>query len=140
MHLGITGTKKGMTEAQFDVIKWFIEEDNHFVTHLHEGDCKGVDVQITLMFQDICPEVTIVRHPPIKTSYQAFGPYNETREPKDYLVRDQDNVNESDYLWAAPNGPEVMRGSGTWATVRMARRKGIPITIIMPSGKVIYEG
>jgi hypothetical protein len=138
MHLGITGTKKGMTEAQFDVIKGFIFEDA-VITHLHEGDCVGVDNQVTLMFQDLRPEVWIVRHPPKNTKYQAFGPYDETTIPKDYLVRDQDNVNESDYLWAAPNGVERMRGSGTWATVRMARKKGIPITIIMPNGEIIYE-
>ena len=137
MHLGISGTKKGMKEAQFDVIKEFIQEDNS-ITHLHEGDCVGVDNQVTLMYNDLRPEVWIVRHPPRKTAYQAFGPYDETREPKDYLVRDQDNVNESDYLWACPDGAERVR-SGTWATVRMARKKGIPITIVMPNGEIIYE-
>jgi len=137
MHLGITGTKQGMNETQFDVLKEFIQEDNT-ITHLHEGDCVGVDNQVTLMFRDLHPEVWIVRHPPIKTKYQANGPYDETRVDKDYLIRDQDNVNESQYLWAVPNSEERIR-SGTWATVRMARKKGIPITIIMPNGEVIYE-
>jgi len=137
MHLGITGTRKGLTKAQFKVIKEFITEDN-CVTHFHQGDAMGVDTQVTLMFRDLRPEVWIIRHPAIKIMHQAFGPYDETRERKDYLVRDQDNVNESQYLWAAPNGAEIVR-SGTWATIRMARKKGIPITIIMPDGEVIYE-
>jgi len=137
MHLGITGGRKGLTRAQFNVIKEFIIEDN-CVTHLHEGDCTGFDAQVTLMFRDLRPEVKIVRHPPKKVLTQAFGPYDETREPKDYLVRDQDNINESQYLWAGPDKAECIR-SGTWATVRMARKRGIPITIIMPDGEVIYE-
>lgn len=137
MHLGITGTRKGLKEPQFDVIKEFIIEDNT-ITHFHQGDCKGVDNQVTLMFRDIRPEVWIVRHPPKNTKTQAFGPYDETRKAKDYLVRDQDNVNESQYLWAVPDKAECIR-SGTWTTVRMARKKGIPITIIMPDGEVVYE-
>ena len=90
------------------------------------------------MYMSIRSSVRIICHPPIRTKYQAFGSYHETREPKDYLVRDQDNVNESDFLLAAPDGPERVR-SGTWTTVRYARKKGIPITIIMPDGEVINE-
>ena len=137
MHLGITGTRKGMTEAQFNVIKALITEDD-CVTHLHEGDCIGVDAQLTHMYQVLRPEVKIVRHPPIKKNSQYGGYYDETREPKGYLERDKDNVNESEYLWAVPDGPEKIR-SGTWTTVRYARQKGIPIAIILPSGGVIYE-
>ena len=37
MHLGITGTKHGMTSAQFDKIKEFILAED-WVTHLHQGD------------------------------------------------------------------------------------------------------
>jgi hypothetical protein len=137
MHLGITGTKKGVTEPQFDIVKSFILEDTT-VTHLHEGDCVGVDHQVTLLFQEYKPNVQIVCHPPIKPHYRAYGPYDILNEEKDYLVRDKDNVDESDYLWACPDGAERIR-SGTWTTVRYARKKGIPITIIMPNGEVIYE-
>jgi len=137
MHLGITGTRNGLSEPQFDVIKELISEDDT-ITHLHEGDCIGVDAQITHMFQVLHPKVIIVRHPALKRTTQYGGFYHETRKRKGYLERDQDNVNESDCLWAAPKGTEIIR-SGTWATVRMARKKGIPITIIMPDGKAIYE-
>ena len=126
-----------MTEVQFDIIKGYIKEDT-CVTHLHEGDAVGVDYEITLLFAHYRPEVEIVCHPPIKPHYRAYGPYDQIKEEKDYLVRDQDNVNESQYLWACPNGAEIIR-SGTWATVRYARIKGIPITIVMPNGEIIYE-
>ena len=136
MHLGITGTRKGMTEKQFNCIKNMIKEDST-VTHFHHGDCQGVDVQVAILFEHYRPDVWIISHPSNGPT-RAHGPADETMKPKDYLVRDQDNVNASDYLWAAPNGAEIVR-SGTWATVRMARKKGIPITIVMPNGEVIYE-
>ena len=137
MHLGITGTRKGLTEDQFKELKEFILEINE-VTHLHEGDCIGVDDQITQMFQELRPEVKVICHPPIKTGTQAFGTYDKIHKPKPYLERDKDIVNNSQYLWACPCGKEIVR-SGTWATVRYARNKGILITIIMPDGEIIYE-
>lgn len=137
MHLSITGTRKGLTEAQFDVAKQFIIEDD-CIEVLHEGDCAGVDQQVTLMFQDIAPEIWVVCHPAIRVGTRAYGEYDEIREGKGPLIRDQDMVDEGDYLWAFPCSEEIVR-SGTWTTVRMARKKGIPITIIMPDGSVIYE-
>lgn len=137
MHLGITGTRNGLTRAQFDVILTFITED-YTITHLHQGDAIGVDYELTCMFQEIVPKVIIIRHPPINDRYQAFGPYDETWAEKWYLDRDQDNVDESDYLWGCPKGTEILR-SGTWATIRYARTAGIPITIVMPDGEIIYE-
>lgn len=137
MHLGITGTRKGLTEDQFNAIYNFVV-DNVGISHLHEGDCIGVDYQLTLIFETIRPDVTIVRHPPLNIKTQANGPYDISWEPKPYLQRDKDIVRESKYLWAAPKGEEIVR-SGTWATVRYARKRGIPITIIMPDGNIIYE-
>ena len=136
MHLGVTGTRKGMNETQFNILKEFLLEDC-VTKYLHQGDCIGVDNQFTLMVKDILPQVKIVEHPPIKKRNRAFGPYDITNTPKEYLERDKDIVNESDYLYAVPNSEEIIR-SGTWTTVRYARGK-IPITIVMPSGKIIYE-
>lgn len=136
MHLGITGTRKGITQAQFDVFHKMIEEDS-CISHLHQGDCMGADYNLTCMFL-MMHYARIVRHPPINRGTQANGEFHETRERKTYLERDKDIVNESDYLWAAPKGEEIVR-SGTWTTVRYARKKGIPITIVMPNGDIIYE-
>ena len=91
-----------------------------------------------MMFQDIAPEIWVVCHPPDKIGTRAFGIHDERRKPRGYIQRDKDMVDEADYLWAAPHGEEIIR-SGTWTTVRYARKKGIPITIIMPNGDVVYE-
>lgn len=127
----------GLNETQFNVIKRFIIEDTDTEV-LHEGDCIGVDQQVTLMFQDISPEIWVVCHPAERIGTRSFGEYDEIRPARGYLIRDKDMVNEADYLWAVPHCEEIAR-SGTWATVRYARKKGIPITIIMPDGEVVYE-
>jgi len=136
MHLGITGSRKGMTEKQFNLMKKWVKEDDS-ITHFHHGDCIGVDVQTATLIEHYLPNVWIVSHPS-KGNTRANGPAHEIMRPKDYTVRDQDIVNASEYLWACPDGKERVR-SGTWTTVRMARKKGLSITIIMPDGEVIYE-
>ncbi len=137
MQLGITGTRKGLSEKQFDLVKKFVKEGNSIISHFHHGDCIGVDVQIATLVQHYLPKTWIISHPS-RGNTRSHGPANEIMRPKDYLVRDQDIVDASQYLWACPDGAERIR-SGTWTTVRMARKKGIPITIIMPNGEVIYE-
>jgi len=136
MHLTITGTRKGLTEPQFDFIMKEIIECTS-ITDLHEGDCIGVDYQVTQMFQDIRPEVEIHCHPSnLRT--RGYGLYDQIREPKDALVRNRDMVDESLALWGCPAGVEILR-SGTWACIRYARKMGLLITLVMPDGEVIYE-
>lgn len=50
------------------------------------------------------------------------------------MRRNQQVVDAVDLLIACPHGfVEVLR-SGTWATVRRARKKGIPVWVIWPDG------
>jgi hypothetical protein len=65
-------------------------------------------------------------------------------EPKLFKIRNLDIVQESELLIAAPAGPErrasgALARSGTWQTVRMARRKGIPIFIVDTDGNIIMD-
>lgn len=138
MHLAIAGTRKGLTEDQFNRVKEFILLEGSEFTHLHEGDCIGVDAQVTQMFQDMQPQVTVVCHPPDKFRCRAYTKYDETKDVRPYIMRDKDMVDASSFLWACPEGPEKIR-SGTWTTVRYARNQGKMITIIYPDGKVDYE-
>jgi len=138
VHLAITGTRKGLTEAQFNRVKELIIMEGDMYSHLHEGDCIGVDDEVTQMFQNIRPEITIVCHPPENSRCRAFGVYNEIKDERPYIMRDKDMVDASFIVWACPAGEEITR-SGTWTTVRYARNQGKLITIIYPDGKVEYE-
>jgi len=80
-----------------------------------------------------------VSHPPINDAWRAHTAADEERAPKPYLVRNRDIVEETELLIAAPANAIEHLQSGTWSTVRCARRSGRPISIIRPDGTVVRE-
>jgi hypothetical protein len=63
----------------------------------------------------------------------------EVRKPKPFLQRNLDIAFECEVLVACPGGLEEEVRSGTWATVRAARRFGRPVIVIWPDGRVERE-
>jgi hypothetical protein len=55
--------------------------------------------------------------------------------PMPPLARDLLIVKSCDRLLACPGTMTEIIRSGTWATVRMARKAGRPITIVLPAGR-----
>jgi len=74
----------------------------------------------------------IVIHPPKNPKQRAFCKGHETREEKEYLVRDHDIVDECDLLIVVPKTRKEELRSGTWATVRYARKQGKQYSTIFP--------
>lgn len=68
---------------------------------------------------------------------RVHNKFDEEREEKPPLIRNKDIVNESDILIAAPNSFKELLGSGTWATVRYARKNNKKIYIIYLDGNVV---
>lgn len=56
-----------------------------------------------------------------------------------YLDRNDRMIELADYLIAFPRNFEEKLRSGTWATIRRARTKGIPICMVDENGEVRYE-
>ncbi len=56
------------------------------------------------------------------------------------MVRDKDIVNPAERMIAAPAGTTEELRSGTWATIRYARKKKVPLSIVWPDGTISYEG
>jgi hypothetical protein len=79
------------------------------------------------------PTVKIVGHPPNNPAKRAFVPCDESRTPKDYLTRNHEIVRETELLLAFPKGKEQLR-SGTWATVRLARKQKRTVVVFGPDG------
>jgi len=127
MIAGFTGTQSTMSTDQFDRLVKLCKD--YKITELHHGDCVGADA----VAHDIAESLNIrtVIHPPIKPFKRAFKKGDMILPMKDYLVRNRDIVNASEILFACPKGPEELR-SGTWSTVRYARRVKKPIEIVMP--------
>jgi hypothetical protein len=129
--LGFTGTRRGMTLPQHDeVLRQMLGSWT-----LHHGDCIGADAQAHVAAQALSLEVVL--HPPSENGQRAFCPASVARTPLPYLERNHAIVDECDYLIAAPGEKtERARGSGTWATIRYARKTGVPVTVVFPDGSV----
>ena len=134
MKLGVTGTRKGMTDAQRKAILRIFTEIKQGVHELHHGDCVGVDNQVAVLadlflFDTVC-------HPPLKDDLRAFHHSTERREKKSYLERDRDIANEADMLFVIPYEEENTGEGGTWYTNNYAEKTGTSRTIIYPSGRI----
>jgi hypothetical protein len=129
---GFTGTSKspGMAPRQLKAVRQLL----YHVTILHLGDAVNADAQAHL--EAVHLGIKTIGHPPTDPSRRAFCTYDEEREPQAYLVRNHGIVHEAlDGLIAAPSGfVEQMRGSGTWATVRYARKLKRRVWVVLPDG------
>lgn len=132
--LGFTGTQRGMAPRQLKAVRQML----YNVDVLHLGDCVGADAQAheeALRF-----EIKLVGHPPDDPRKRANLEYDETWEPKPYLARNADIVDSGvDGIIAAPRGWTEEVRSGTWTTIRLARKEGRHIWIVRPDGTVREE-
>jgi hypothetical protein len=78
-------------------------------------------------------------HPPVNSKYRAFFQADIICEPREYIVRDHHMVDLSRRLIATPQTFEEQIRSGTWATIRYARKLRLKITIIYPDGSVVND-
>ena len=141
MKLGFTGTRNGLTvkqaEALYEVFK------KYEPTEFRHGDCVGADGEAADLIDILCNgSCKIWMHPPTIPDHRAFKvnlPNTTILPEKDYLPRDYDIVDGSDRLIACPKGKKELVRSGTWTTVRYARKKKKQITIVYPDGTVKEE-
>jgi len=128
MIIGFTGTRQGMTQNQKEqfVVKLF----ELGLTEFHHGDCKGADAEAHDIVREFFPDVYIVIHPPELPYTQAFKQGDEHRVPGSYISRDKDIVDDSEYLIGAPLTDEEQWRSGSWTTIRYARKTNKPYTVL----------
>ena len=146
--ISFTGSRHGCTAPQFAALTRHLEavrenQISQTMTAIH-GGCIGADRQ----FHDICRErlwgtaVRIVIHPASNVPKELTDwsdadellPARSTREQNEAIVRAARGL-----LLACPAGVENDPGqlrSGTWQTVRMARRLGVGLVVVMPDGSI----
>lgn len=136
MNVGFTGTQVGMTLEQAAQIAARIEAAVEVgYTSFHHGDCIGADAQahaIAIRFK-----LPVHIHPPEDGRKRAFckGAAVE-HAPRPYLQRNHDIVDSVDILLATPRDSKEVLRSGTWATIRYARKRGIIVVVVFPNGSV----
>lgn len=137
--VGFTGTQVGMTVKQAGIIDKFLTELLNkylLITHdspfeFHHGDCIGSDEEAAAIAFEIGYKICC--HPPINPTKRAFFHNNDVMyDLKGYIDRNHDIVDSCDILIATPKEKEEQLRSGTWATIRYARKTGKPVEIIYP--------
>ena len=144
---GFTGTRDGLNTAQRKSITNLLQKhiDLDDIIEVHHGDCIGADKD----FHDICTslnkqgifdikqntpdvkQIKIIIHPPNIDTLRAFCKSDNITKPRDYLERNKDIINSTNVLIACPlNDMEIAR-SGTWMTVRYARRQNKKILLFV---------
>ena len=133
MRVGFTGTREGMTAPQRATLRKLLLEFEG--GEFHHGDCVGADAEA----HDIAVEIgyDIVIHPPLRDKLRAHKSGCEIREPKAYLDRNRDIADETDVVVATPSTFQEALHSGTWSTVRHARKTNKPVVIIFPNGSTL---
>lgn len=139
--IGFTGTRNGMSQEQIDAFKEIIKSKKS--KEFHHGMCVGSDKQahdsVRKMYDIvISQDIKIVGHPPTFKKFMAECDCDIFMKPHDYLTRNKNIVDETDMMIATPDCKEKVR-SGTWSTVRYARKQHKKIYIIHKNGRVSIE-
>jgi len=137
MKIGFTGTRKGMTEPQKKNFGKLLKK--YDISEFHHGDCIGSDEEAHEIADKLNCRIHI--HPPLDRKHRAFcNPLaTYSHPPKPYLERNHDIVNDTAILIAAPDSDKEKMRSGTWATIRYAKKKGKDVIVIYPNGLVEGE-
>lgn len=140
MRIGFTGTRDGMSRRQLQAAyKILIGIDK---IELYHGGCQGADLDIErlLLLAERVPAITC--YPGDETQFKAaiqrrgeqidsgMVELYEVHAPMPYLARNKKIVHESEIMIAAPATLHEQQRSGTWATIRYARKVGKPLIIL----------
>lgn len=136
MKLGVTGTRKGISMQQKQRLEFIIA--THDVKEFHHGDCVGADAQAHAIVSTF-KNIKRICHPPSSDAYRAHTTNEDTWDALYYIYRNKDIVDCSDILVAMPRSTREELRSGTWQTIRYARKMKKRIIIIYPMGNVFYE-
>lgn len=134
---GFTGSRDGLSPAQTVFFaQLFAQPFSVLVSH---GDCLGSDADAHELARSTGLYVWI--HPPENSSLRAFcSGALIVEHPLPYLERNQNIVNTNLLLLAAPSSEDEVIRSGTWSTVRYAKRQGKAVLVVTPSGRVLRHG
>lgn len=131
MRISFTGTRAGMSEWQKQQLRKFFESNVNSITYFVHGSCAGADVEAHRIARDTLGRNIYIIAVPSTAKTRVEVDANYTFDPKPPLERDKDIVNLGcDLLIAAPRRMYEELRSGTWHTVRYARKKKVKVEIL----------
>ena len=141
MKIGFTGTRKGTTCEQHHALCEYVKNLPD-AAEWHHGCCVGADAESVEIVEQWSRRCEIIAHPPDNNAMVSritleFAKRVEPALP--YLERNRAIVNACDTLVACPEGINEEQRSGTWSTVRFARKQKKRIVIVYPDGAITQE-
>lgn len=140
MIVGVTGTRKGFTDAQRASFGSLLIFDlAHRLMEFRNGSCQGVNVEAARLVRHIYAHTArIVCHPgPDGDPHrECSGVDDEVLPPKTHFARNRDIVNSSDVIVICPCDMEHQSRGGTWMTHDFAKKVGKPVFVVWPDGSV----
>jgi len=133
--LGFTGTRRGLTDAQRQTLARLLAE--YGSGRLHHGCCLGADAECAALLDG--HHFYGEAHPsdmPSMTSRKALESALVKHPPKPPLERNRDIVAACELLIACPAETVEQQRSGTWATIRYARKVGRAVVLVWPDGSI----
>lgn len=142
--VGFTGTRDGMTSAQAKTLRELIAKLKP--AEFHHGDCVGSDEDAheivdkwRMGLADAGYHHHIHVHPPDNDKARARVKLREgdvLHEEQPYHARNKAIVEACDVLLATPHSDVETLQSGTWWTLRCAKKTGTKYKIIRPDGSI----
>ncbi len=136
LKIGFTGTRNGMTDKQKEEFEKLIKAKDF--DEFHHGTCIGSDEEAHNFIEKDKKTVKIIGHPPVWSGSVVKLLCHSLMPEDTYAKRNKNIVDSTDYLIATPDDKE-RAGSGTWTTVRYARKQCKRIYIIHKNGRVSIE-
>lgn len=138
-RIGFTGTRKGMSRMQRETLNMLLQLTRTWTrVDFHHGDCLGADYEAYKLAK--AHDHLTYAHPAKGAFWRAYTQSDCIYPALPPLERNHVIVQSVQLLLATPSEHEEQRRSGTWATVRYARKLGCPLWIIFPNGRVKKEG
>lgn len=141
VHIGFTGTRGTVLRPVEPRLRAYLAKvlSRGREVVVHHGDCLGMDARMHRIAVSMGAKVVV--HPPEDDRQRAFCirrmgreyPLRDVKtvEPKPYLERNRDIVDACRILLAVPLDPDnEEQRSGTWATIRYARKQGKTVRIL----------
>lgn len=131
VSIGFTGTQKGMSPRQkreLEALLWGLTSCGAQV-ELHHGDCIGADKEAHDIARQ-CHAIVHI-HPARASLKRAHCEGDVMYVEKENLARNRDIVDAGSLLVAAPDGKRERLRSGTWSTVRYARKTNKEVLILI---------
>lgn len=136
--VGFTGTRRGMTsEQETTFAAQLVGLTDPRAEMLVHGDCLGADAQAHAIARRLGLEA--VAYPANIPGMRAFTDAGTMASPAPPLERNKRIVGACGLLIATPARSVEEQRSGTWATIRYARRQGKHVIIIWPDGSATIE-